>query len=112
MTIKYKCVIIYTVSTKDTTCTEPGEERSDCSRCNYFETRSVDANGHDYKAVVTAPDCKKGGYTTYTCGTCGDTVVDSETEALGHIGGTATCQNKAICTRCGSSSYGKARLFL
>ena len=39
---------------------------------------------HDYEAVVTAPDCENGGYTTYTCTVCGDSYVGDETPALGH----------------------------
>ena len=38
---------------------------------------------HKYEAVVTAPTCTEGGYTTYTCA-CGDTYVADETAALGH----------------------------
>ena len=38
---------------------------------------------HSHTAVVTAPTCTEGGYTTYTCG-CGDTYVADETPALGH----------------------------
>ena len=38
---------------------------------------------HEYEAVVTAPTCTEGGYTTYTCA-CGDSYVDDKTEALGH----------------------------
>ena len=39
---------------------------------------------HDYQAVVTAPTCTEGGYTTYTCSKCGDSYRGDETEALGH----------------------------
>ena len=39
---------------------------------------------HNYEAVVTDPTCTNPGYTTYTCGNCGDTYVADETEALGH----------------------------
>ena len=38
---------------------------------------------HSYEAVVTAPTCTEGGYTTYTC-ECGDSYVADETPALGH----------------------------
>ena len=59
------------------------------------ETIQVDALGHKYESVVTAPTCTTGGYTTHTCTVCGDSYVDSETEALGHDweGGS--------CSRCG-----------
>ena len=39
------------------------------------ETVTVDALGHDYDAVVTAPDCVNGGYTTYTCTVCNHSYV-------------------------------------
>ena len=53
----------------------------------------LEAHRHQYEAVVTAPTCTEGGYTTYTC-ECGDTYVADETAALGHVWkGTS-------CTRC------------
>ena len=49
---------------------------------------------HSYEAVVTAPTCTEGGYTTYTC-ECGESYIADETPALGHdfVDG--------FCTRCG-----------
>ena len=48
---------------------------------------------HVYEAVVTAPTCTDGGYTTYTC-ECGDSYRAEYTDALGHDWhGTG-------CTRC------------
>ena len=38
------------------------------------------ANDHSYTAVVTAPTCTEGGYTTHTCTECGDSYVDSYTD--------------------------------
>ena len=52
------------------------------------------AHEHSYEAVVTAPTCTEGGYTTYTC-ECGDSYVADETEALGHD------YVDGVCTRCG-----------
>ena len=68
------------------TCTETGlTEGSHCSRCDHkIAQEIVAALGHSYNAVVTAPDCVNGGYTTYTCSACGDTYVTDETAALGH----------------------------
>ena len=50
---------------------------------------------HTYEAIVTPPTCTEGGYTTYTCGECGDSYVGDFTDALGHnfVNG--------VCTRCG-----------
>ncbi|MGN1306045.1 MAG: bacterial Ig-like domain-containing protein, partial [Faecousia sp.] len=60
------------VLTEEPTCTDKGEERRDCSLCGYYETREVEALGHDYKDTVTDPTCTEGGYTTFTCSVCGD----------------------------------------
>ena len=64
---------------------------------------------HSYKDVVTAPTCTEKGYTTHTC-SCGDSYVDTYTDALGHAwdGGTVTKEPTATetgirtyaCTRC------------
>ncbi len=66
----------------------------------------ISAPGHNYNAVITAPTCTEQGYTTHTCSRCGDSYIDSYTDALGHSGGTATCHSKAVCTRCGEC-YGE-----
>ncbi len=48
---------------------------------------------HRYNAVVTAPTCTKGGYTTHTCATCGDSYTDSETVKTGHIISYGVCES-------------------
>lgn len=88
------------------TCTENGEERTDCSRCDYFETRKTQPNGHSYTSSVITPTCTKGGYTTYTCSVCGDNYTSDEVASLGHTGGVANCKDKAICETCGEA-YGE-----
>ena len=70
------------------------------------------AHVHSYTSVVTAPSCTEKGYTTHTC-TCGDSYVDSYTDALGHSYGAwkqtkaPTCTAAGIetrtCTRCSAS---------
>ena len=67
------------------------------------------AHEHSYTAVVTAPTCTEKGYTTHTC-SCGDSYVDTYTNALGHAwdSGKVTKQPTATetgiktftCTRC------------
>ena len=69
-------------SWSDATCTEP-------QKCECGESQG-EALGHSYSAVVTAPDCVNGGYTTYTCA-CGDTYTADETAALGHSFAEGTC---------------------
>ena len=70
------------------------------------------AHVHSYTSVVTAPTCTEKGYTTHTC-TCGESYVDSYTDALGHSYGAwkqtkaPTCTEKGAevrtCTRCSAS---------
>ena len=88
--------------TKAATCTEKGAERRDCSRCKYYETREVEALGHDYKATVTDPTCTEQGYTTHTCSRCDDSYVDTYVEALGHDFGEWTETKAATCTEKGA----------
>ena len=79
------------------------------SSSSYASFRCVEAHEHSYTAVVTPPTCTEKGYTTHTCA-CGDSYVDTYTDALGHAwdGGTVTKQPTATetgirtytCTRC------------
>lgn len=46
------------------------------------------AHEHSYTDVVTAPTCTQKGYTTHTC-SCGDSYVDTYTDALGTRGTAA-----------------------
>ena len=71
-------------STENPTCIEFGEEERDCSRCESFETRSIEPTGHEYNAVVTPPTCTKQGYTTYTCKRGDATYVSDSVPANGH----------------------------
>ena len=82
---------------KAATCTEAGWEAYDtCSRCDYTTYKEIPATGHHHNAVVTAPTCTAKGYTTHTCA-CGDSYVDSYTDALGHS------YANGRCTRCGAA---------
>ena len=67
---------------------------------------------HYYTATVTAPTCTAKGYTTHTCA-CGNSYVDTYTDALGHAwdNGKVTKQpteaetgvKTFTCTRCGET---------
>jgi DNA-directed RNA polymerase subunit RPC12/RpoP len=53
-------------------------------------------SGHSYEGIVVAPECKKVGYTLYTCSKCGDmSHTENETSALEH-----SYENN-VCTKCG-----------
>ncbi|MBR2580151.1 MAG: Ig domain-containing protein, partial [Cutibacterium sp.] len=78
-----------------------------CSICGEELSREhtvVEALGHDYVAVVTEPTCTEAGYTTHTCSRCGDSYVDSETEALGHDWGDWTVTTEPTCTEAGEQT--------
>ena len=94
---------------KEASCTEAGEEKRSCDRCDYFETKVVEATGHKYEEVVTAPTCEEAGDTTHTCSTCGDSYVDSEVKALGHKLGEWTTIKEASCTEAGEAKRECAR---
>ncbi|MBQ6864327.1 MAG: Ig-like domain-containing protein, partial [Clostridia bacterium] len=68
------------------------------------ETVTVDALGHKYEAVVTAPTCTEEGFTTYTCSVCDDSYVADKVAALDHTEGEVVVENEvaATCTKEGS----------
>lgn len=72
------------IQIKAPTCTEKGVETAECSRCDYFETKDIPANKHNYKAVVTPATCHSSGYTTNTCVVCGDSYTSDPTNVLPH----------------------------
>ena len=90
-------------------------EGKHCSVCNKVleEQEVVDALGHNYESVVTAPTCTEDGYTTHTCTVCDHSYVDAETEKLGHTpefvpGYAATCKKAGltdgeVCSVCGET---------
>ena len=79
----------------DADCTNPQV----CTVCGVVLNAAL---GHSYDSVVTAPDCVKGGYTTYSCSACGDSYVADHTDSLGHTAGAdADCTNAQVCTVCG-----------
>ena len=96
------------------TCTEPGmTDGKKCAICGEILAAQevIEALGHQYKGVVTAPDCVTGGCTTYTCELCGDVYVDDVVAPLGHTeeiipAVPATCTTTGltegkVCTVCG-----------
>jgi len=60
-----------------------GEQQRVCTVCSAAESRTLEPNGsHRYGAVVTAPTHTQQGYTTYTCGLCGDSYVSDYTDPI------------------------------
>ena len=55
---------------------------------------------HSYTAVVTPPTCTEQGFTTHTC-TCGDSYVDTYTQATGHSWSGWQVEIAANCTENG-----------
>ena len=77
--------IVFVLGTTETECQHEGgtatcQQKAVCDLCGEEYGEFGD---HDYDAVVTAPTCTEGGYTTYTC-SCGDTYTANSTPALGH----------------------------
>ena len=49
-----------------------------------YEDLKKDESSHNFTSLVTDPTYEEGGYTTYTCSTCGYSYVDNETDKLEH----------------------------
>ena len=78
--------------------------------CGETKPEIIPANGHSYKATVTAPTCTKQGYTTYTCA-CGDTYDADHVSATGHsyskVVTAPTCTEEGYTTyTCSASGCG------
>ncbi|MBR3935212.1 MAG: metallophosphoesterase, partial [Oscillospiraceae bacterium] len=57
---------------------------------------------HEYSSVVTEPTCKEQGFTTYTCGICGESYVGDYVESSGEHK-----YDDGVCIWCGTSKLGK-----
>lgn len=92
-------------------CLYPGQERRDCTACDYCELRNITVVDHHYQGIITEPACTQQGYTTYTCSVCGDSYVADYVDALGHDYGSVVTEptyteqgyTTHTCTRCGES---------
>lgn len=60
---------------------------------------------HVYQNFLTEPTCVLDGNNKAICSKCGNEK-NTKINKLGHVGGTATCSKKAICTRC-NQEYGE-----
>ena len=78
--------------TRAPTCTEPGEERAECSRCEAVETRTVAATGHSTGPGATCTEDQ-------VCTVCGAVLSSASGH---HPGREATCTEDQVCTVCGA----------
>ena len=74
------------------------------SSSSYATFKCVEAHEHSYTAVVTAPTCTEKGYTTHTCA-CGDSYVDTYTDALGHAWDSGKVTKQPTATETGVRTY-------
>ncbi len=83
--------------TKAPGCTEQGENRRDCDRCNEVEVKAIAATGHviwtDW-TVTVVPTCEQNGFETHTC-ICGHSET-REIPAAGH----ADADGDNVCDNC------------
>ena len=78
--------------TRAPTCTEPGEEKAECSRCEAIETRTVAATGHSAGPDATCTEDQ-------VCTVCGAVLSPASGH---HPGREATCTEDQVCTVCGA----------
>ena len=84
------------------TCLEKGWKAYEtCSRCDYTTYEEIPATGHDYKAVVTDPNCTEEGYTTYTCVNCTSSYQGDKQPATGHSFGEWVTTTAPKCEEAG-----------
>ena len=94
---------------KPATCTEKGQVRVFCTKCDFEEIKETESFGHDLKEeVIKAPTCTEKGETKVTCSKCNFKEI-KYTDALGHnmVDGESTlptCLTNGLtskhCTRC------------
>ncbi len=99
---------------KHPTCTEPGESKITCTRCDYFTTRPIDALGHDYDrdndgdvdtddAVKTVDaTCLKDGYRYFECENASE---HNYTETIAAVGHDMCDWVEVVPETCGDEGY-------
>lgn len=90
---------------KEPTCTEDGQMRYTCGKCQETKSESISALGHEYTAEVTAPNCTEQGYTVYTCTRCQETMIQDYTAPTGHSWDNGTITKAQTCTESGEKTY-------
>ena len=82
---------MYIMDEKDPTCAEPGWYSFAATDGKVHWTVEIPALEHSFQAVVTAPTCMAGGYTTYTCSACGYSYVADATGKVDHYYRNGKC---------------------
>jgi len=81
---------------KNATCIADGSKSRHCYNCgDKTDVTVIQATGHNYNSVVTAPTQDSQGYTTHTCTLCGDVYVDSYTDYTNPIIESGNCGTAA-----------------
>lgn len=97
-----------TIKRRELNCNVTVESRNtkyaNYSSSSYASFKCVEAHEHSYTAVVTAPTCTEKGYTTHTCA-CGDSYVDTYTDALGHAWDSGKVTKQPTATETGIRTY-------
>jgi len=91
--------------TQAPTCTESGEERKDCAKCDHYVTQPIAATDHTYGdwETVTEATCEVAGKAERTCH-CGAKESRS-IEALGHAYDEGVVTTEPGCTSVGIKTY-------
>ncbi|MCR5781600.1 MAG: InlB B-repeat-containing protein, partial [Clostridia bacterium] len=90
-------------STDTATCTAGGTHSRTCSVCNYTQTQSTPARGHDFSGAYHNVSSGTHNRKCTRCNTYGIGTTVNGTENCS--GGTANCVDKAVCSKC-STAYG------
>ena len=102
------------IVTKEPSCIMEGEKQRTCSVCDYTETGSVEANGHDWFSDYTVDKeatCMDDGEKSIHCKNCDETKNSTRIAAFGHSYAETvvepTCSQKGytlhVCGRCADS---------
>lgn len=98
---------------KEASCFENGEKTKTCLLCGDIKTEKIPVTDHtpgtaEIENKVAATCTKEGSYDLVTyCSVCEEEMSRTKkpVSKIAHSGGTATCQAKAVCKKCGQE-YG------
>ncbi len=70
--------------TKETSCSAPGYEKSECANCGETKEKVIAQLAHDLATTVVDATCETKGYTVHACKDCDYEEIEDETAATGH----------------------------